>query len=202
MPPSNDQDVFYSRFNRIVTILVWVISALAALSLFLLPPGPHLYYLVPAAFIALFVWEFMWLPIVLVTDTAVTLRNPLRTVVIPWPALVHVDTKFALTLYTPSRKFAAFAAPAPGRSLIHGANTQVAEAVPFLNGQPRPGDLLSSESGEAAHLVRRRWDLLQQQDLIESGVAETTPIVVAWHWGHGTALALLGAASVIAILLA
>ena len=200
MPHTSDQDVFYSRFNRIVTVVVWVIAATLALSLFLLRPGPHLYYLVPGAFIALFVWEVMWLPQVLVSDTAVTLRNPLRTVVIPWTALVHVDTKFALTLYTPGRKFAAFAAPAPGRSLI--PNTRKTDPVPFLNGEHRPGDVLSSESGEAAHLVRRRWDLLKQRDLIESGVAETTPIVVAWHRGYGAALALLGAASVIAILLA
>ncbi|MCY7405302.1 MAG: PH domain-containing protein [Cryobacterium sp.] len=212
MPHSPDPDqsspssaapvVFFSRFNRIVAATFWMLCALSVLSLFLLPSGTQLYYLVGLAFIALFVWEVLWAPLVRVSDDAVTLANPLRTVVIPWAALINVDTKFALTLFTPGRKFAAFAAPAPGRNLIHASNNQIADPVPFMTGQPRPGDLLSSESGEAAHLVRSRWDRLLAANLIEAGVAEQTPILVRWHWGRGAILVFLGAASIAAVVLA
>ena len=202
MPVAADPNLFYSRFNRIIAAVFTGVAALSALSLFLLPTASNRWLVIPALFVMLFVWEVLWHPSLQVDDTAVTIRNPLRTIVVPWAALVHVDTKFALTLYTPGHKFAVYCAPAPGRSLTSAGRRKTTDPVPYLTGQPRPGDLPDSESGEAAQLVRARWDALQRSGRINGGLAAQTPVSVVWAWGRAGVLAAGAAASVLALLLA
>ncbi|TFC79378.1 PH domain-containing protein [Cryobacterium sp. TMS1-20-1] len=197
-----DPDVFYSRFNRVIAAIFAAGAALSALSLFLLPTASNRALVVPALFVMLFVWEVLWRPDLRVSDTAVTIRNPLRTIVVPWAALVHVDTKFALTLYTPGKKFAVFCAPAPGRSLTSAGRRKTTDPVPYVSGSPRPGDLPGSESGEAAQLVRSRWDALQKSGRVDGGLAAQTPVTVVWAWGRAGVLAAVAAASIVALLLA
>ena len=197
-----DPDVFYSRFNRVIAAIFAAVAALSALSLFLLPTASNRALVVPALFVMLFVWEVLWRPDLRVSDTAVTIRNPLRTIVVPWAALVHVDTKFALTLYTPGKKFAVFCAPAPGRSLTSAGRRKTTDPVPYVSGAPRPGDLPGSESGEAAQLVRSRWDALQKSGRVDGGLAAQTPVTVVWAWGRAGVLAAVAAASIVALLLA
>ncbi|TFD53135.1 PH domain-containing protein [Cryobacterium sp. Hh11] len=197
-----DPDVFYSRFNRVIAAIFAAVAALSALSLFLLPTASNRALVVPALFVMLFVWEVLWRPDLRVSDTAVTIRNPLRTIVVPWAALVHVDTKFALTLYTPGKKFAVFCAPAPGRSLTSAGRRKTTDPVPYVSGSPRPGDLPGSESGEAAQLVRSRWDALKKSGRVDGGLAARTPVTVVWAWGRAGVLAAVTAASIVALLLA
>jgi len=202
MPVAADPTVFYSRFNRIVAAAFAAVAALSALSLFLLPTASNRWLVVPALFVMVFVWEVLWRPSLRISDVAVTIFNPLRTIVVPWAALVHVDTKFALTLYTPGRKFAVYCAPAPGRSLTSAGRRKSTDPVPHVTGAPRPGDLPGSESGEAAHLVRARWDELQRSGRVDGGLAAETPVSVVWAWGRAGVLVAGAAASIIAILLA
>ena len=196
-----DPDVFYSRFNRIMAAVFGAVAALSALSVYLLPTASNRWLVVPALFVMLFVWEVLWRPDLRVSDEAVTIHNPLRTIVVPWAALVHVDTKFALTLYTPGRKFAVYCAPAPGRSLTSAGRRKTTDPVAYVAGSPRPGDLPGSESGEAAQLVRSRWDALQRSGRVDGGLATQTPVSVTWAWGRAGLLAAGGAASVVAVLL-
>ncbi|TFB65237.1 PH domain-containing protein [Cryobacterium sp. Hz9] len=202
MSVAADPNFFYSRFNRIIAAVFAGIAALSALSLFLLPTASNRWLVIPALFVMLFVWEVLWHPSLQVDDVGVTIRNPLRTIVVPWAALVHVDTKFALTLYTPGRKFAVHCAPAPGRSLTSAGRRKTTDPVPYLTGQPRPGDLPDSESGEAAQLVRSRWDALQRSGRVDGGLAAQTPVSVVWAWGRAGVLVAGAAASLVALLLA
>lgn len=208
MPPVSprERDVFYSRFNRALAIVLWLLSVLGVVSLFRVPPSAHLFYLVPCAFVALFGWEVLWHPQLRVDDDGVLLTNALRSVWVPWPALVHIDTKYALTLYTPGRRYAAWVAPAPGRGATFRASRAGGDiaprAVPLENGGARPGDLLGTDSGEAAQLVRDRWSRLRDAGLIEAGVADTTEVRVRWHVAADAGLVVLAAASVVAVLLA
>jgi hypothetical protein len=202
MPVAADPNLFYSRFNRIIAAVFTATAGVSALSLFLLPTASNRWLVIPAIFVMLFVWEVLWRPSLRVSDEAVTIRNPLRTIVVPWAALVHVDTKFALTLYTPGRKFAVYCAPAPGRSLTSAGRRKSADPVPYVIGAPRPGDLPSSDSGEAAHLVRARWDALQRSGRVNGGLAAQTPVSVVWAWGRAGVLTAGAAASVLALLLA
>ncbi|MCU1583360.1 MAG: hypothetical protein QOD27_2229 [Microbacteriaceae bacterium] len=215
------RDVIHSRFNRILAVVIWVISALLAAATLVNGTTVRLSDLAPAVLVALLAWEALWRPFVQVDDDGVTLGNVLRTITVPWAALVHVDTKFALTLYTPGRHYAAWAAPAPGR----GASNRAARAqgisrprAPMV-GQPmvdleagsssvlgdqgsRPGDLPGTESGDAAYLVRSRWTALRDAGRLEVGAADTTKVTVEWHLPTAIALVLLLAATIIAIAIA
>jgi hypothetical protein len=219
--PLEDRDRLYSRFNRILAIAIWVVGGLLIVGAVAGGATSRVFYLVPAAFIALLAWEALWQPYVLVDDDGVVLRNVLRTVRVPWDALVHVDTKYALTLFTPGHRYAAWAAPAPGR----GASARAAKAqgaprarLPMV-GQPmadleagsagvlgsegsRPGDLVGTESGDAAYLVRTHWTAAREQGRITIGAAETTKVAILWHLGVAITLIVLFLGSIPAILLA
>jgi len=128
----------------------------------------------------------------------------LRTVVIPWAALIDVDTKFSLTLRTPNGRFGVWAAPAPGRTGVamarraerrHGNQAQTAA----MGNRSRPGDLVTTESGEAAYLVRDRWNSLVEAGRIEAGQAESTAVLVRWHWVLDAALAGLLIATILVL---
>ena len=160
--------------------------------------------LAPLLLIAFLGWQLFWMPAVVVHDGGVTLENPFRSVLVPWAALVHVDTRFALTLVTADKSYVAWAAPAPG--IWGGRNAQPEDlrglpATTYGPGQSvRPGDLKTTDSGQAARLVRARW-----QDLVESGAlaagdaAAATTVKVTHRWAAGGAVVVLLAASYWAI---
>lgn len=187
-PAPEPRTVFVSRFNRVMAVALWVIvAALLAAGLVNGHDWHRWLGLVPAAFGALLGWTALWNPRVVVDDEGVEVVNVFHTVLVPWAALVHVDTRFALTLVTPARKVAAWAAPAPGRAGVavarrrnqrHGRADLTPSAGP---GERSAGDLLSTESGDAAYLVRERWDALRESGRIELGIADTVPVPVRVH---------------------
>lgn len=129
-------------------------------------------------------WWLFWYPAVVFTADAVTLRNPLATIRIPWSALITVDTKYALKLVTPSGAYTAWAAPAPGVWGTHAGKPEHVMNLPATSygpgGSVRPGDMKNTDSGYAAYEVRTRW-----QHLVESGRIDVdNPGVVhrRWNW--------------------
>lgn len=195
--------VFVSRFNRVLAIVIWVL-ALVLLLVTLVAGGPNRpLAIVPAAFVGLFAWTVLWRPYLRVDDTGVRVRNVLESVDIPWAALIHVDTRFALSLHTPRRQFSVWAAPAPGRTGTAMARRAErhgrVDAAPSVDGRVRPGDLVGSESGQAAYLVRDRWKQLLDSGAIESGIADTTPVRVRWHWFIDLSLVLLGITAIVSL---
>ncbi|MEO8908200.1 MAG: PH domain-containing protein [Microbacteriaceae bacterium] len=196
--------VFISRFNRVLAIVIWALTAVLMVTT-LITGGPgRALAIVPSAFFALFAWTALWRPYVRVADAGVRIRNVLRTIDVPWPALINVDTRYALTLYTPGHEYAAWAAPAPGRTGTNIArraeNNGRVEAAPSVNGQVRPGDLLASESGQAAQIVRDHWQKLRDSGAIEIGVAEETGVPTHWHWWTNAALVVLAGAGLYALI--
>lgn len=189
LPAQDAAIVFVSKFNRVLAVALWVIvAALLAAGLVNGSDWHRWLGLVPAAFGALLGWCALWHPSITVDDAGIEVVNVFHTVHIPWAALVHVDTRFALTLVTPSRKVSAWAAPAPGRAGVamarrneqrHGGSG----VVPLhADGGRQAGDLLHTESGDAAYIVRERWTELREAERFEVGVADTTPVPVRVHW--------------------
>ncbi|GAB3127852.1 PH domain-containing protein [Glaciibacter psychrotolerans] len=203
--PPVDRVCVTSRFNRVLALVVWALAALIVAGLAVATPDTWLVSVIPAAWVSVLAWVALWQPNICVDNDGVELRNVFQTVAVPWPALIHVDTKYALTLYTPGHSYSAWAAPAPGhmtsvRAARHDAHS-AGGTHPHSDGGMRPGDLLGTDSGQAAHVVRRRWAELQGRNAIEVGVAERTPVVVSVHWYTLTAVVLLSAGSLAVALL-
>lgn len=105
-------------------------------------------------------WVLLWRPSLAVGRQGVVVRNPLRTVTIPWPAVRSLDTRYALTFTTAARRWTSYAATAPGRGSVRKLATsevQVLGPVVDEDGTISAGDLPESDSGRAQLLVRRYW---------------------------------------------
>jgi hypothetical protein len=185
--PSTTHDVFVSRFNRGLAIALWLIVALLFVTTVLNDSTwqDRVLAVVPAAFGVLLGWVALWRPRLTIGDDGIEVVNVFHTVHVPWAALVHVDTRFALTLVTPGRRVSVWAAPAPGRAgvaLARRQNQRHGRTVPDLgDGNRRAGDLLSTASGDAAYLIRHRWEELRERDAIELGTADTVRVPVTLH---------------------
>lgn len=133
----------------------------------------------------LLAWTTVWRPRVLVGDDGVTLVNPLRTVDVPWAAIVTVETRFAFALRTPGGKHTAWAGPGPGRHQALSATAGELRAVPAnardSRGSVAIGDLPTAPSGIIAAHVRRTWEALAESGTLAIGEADTVPVAVAWH---------------------
>lgn len=152
---------------------------------------------------AVVAWMVFLRPQIEVTQDGVTLVNPVRTVRVPWAALVHVTTQYALTLHTPHAKYSAWAAPGPGRHVAGMSSAMDVRAVQRTAGAaPGLGDLPNAPSGVAAHEIRERWQELVEAGAIEAGIAEETPVAVTVAWGLlavvAGLLALAGATALLA----
>lgn len=185
--------VIHSRFNRIIAVVAWIVCA-ALVTTLLVDGGVALAWgYLAAALMVFLAWAALWRPAIVVRDGGVTLRNVSHSVDVPWKELVHVDTRYALTLHTPGQHFSAWAAPAPGalsgaRAARHPANRETRAASEAL----RPGDLMGTESGDAATIVREQWRARIDAGAIQAGMAGTVP--VRRHWDIpvlATTLALL-----------
>jgi hypothetical protein len=161
---------FRPTFGRVLTIVMALIALGALIGLVvagdlgtLLRSGWWLLLL------AALTWALYWMPVVEVLEHEVLVRNPLVTWHVSWPAIERIDTKWALTLYTSRRKIEAWAAPSSGRFTVFTLgpeDTRVSETA-RLAGSIRPGDTLSSESGAAANQIRRHWEQLRDDGLLD-----------------------------------
>lgn len=164
---------FRPAFGRVLTVVIAVIAAGALIGFIVAGDGVGLlrsgwWLLLMAAL----VWALYWTPEVAVREHAVIIRNPLSTWTVPWPAIQRIDTKWALTLYTERGRIEAWAAPASGRYTVFTLgpdDVKVSESA-RLAGSIRPGDTLSSESGAAANHIRRHWENLRDDGLLDAGV--------------------------------
>jgi len=203
---SPEREVFVSRFNRVLAVLIWAAAAALIIGLLFSVHDARLLYIVPCAMFAFIAWAMLWRPSLTVADDGLSVLNVTRTIHIPWEALINVDTKYALTLYTPGHKFPVWAAPAPGTTrTLRASRSETKGRV----GRPgvedslrRPGDLLATESGAAAEVVRRRWQQLQDSGAVDAGRADETPVGIRWHLASLAVLLVLFASTVAALLLA
>ncbi|HEX9225474.1 MAG TPA: PH domain-containing protein [Arthrobacter sp.] len=198
-PHAGTVEIFKARTNFWFAWLSWSVAALG-IAVTVITAGPAaLAGTVPLLLIAFLGWQLFWMPAVVVHERGVTLENPFRSVVVPWEALVHVDTRFALTLVTAHKSYAAWAAPAPG--IWGGRNAQPEDlrglpATSYGPGQSvRPGDLKTTDSGQAARIVRARWQDLVESGALAAGDAAGSAVKVTYRWAAAAAVVLLLAAS-------
>jgi hypothetical protein len=191
-------------FGKILVVLVWLICGAALSGLVLeFDPLRFVRYVALIALAAYAVWILFWSPSVTISPSGVVVRNLLRSFDVSWPAIQRVDTKYALTLFTPVRKIVAWSAPQPGRfEAIRTSKADIQflpESTYGVGGGIRPGDLPRSSSGLAALYVRRYWDQLRDAGHLDSGAVEGTGVTA--HWLRRET-AILGGLLVVAVLTA
>lgn len=191
--------VFRPRFGQGLTIGIVAIAVLmvivAAVSDGILT---LVMFIAPIALVCFSTFALFWAPNVTVSDGGVALRNVLRTVELPWPSITDIETRYALTLVTMFGRYTAWAAPAPGRhsALRTGFDTHALPPAVVASGSMRPGDDLSTDSGQAATIVRRRWEELQRAGHLDDARLETDRPRVRWH--VNTIAALVGLSAITA----
>lgn len=172
------RQTFRSTFTRVLCGIVWAIIAIVAIGLLVTPgatDAPAL-VVVGALGAAALVTGILWSPSVTVDDEAVQVDNIVLRYRVPWAALIHVDTRYALQLHTPGRRISATAAPAPGATgSLRAARAHRRSEDPSA-AQLRPGELPGTDSGRAAELVRARWYALRDAGRVEAGIAETVRV--------------------------
>lgn len=155
------------------------------------------------ALVGALVWAAYWRPSVEVSDAGVTLHNVLRSIELPWPSIQRIDTRYALTLVTAYGTYAAWAAPAPGRrrtkDVVEPELRGLPESTYGPAGSVRPGDLPGTPSGDAAAIVRLRWEALRDAGHLDQPRLERSRPVTRWDRVTVTVLAVLAAATVVGL---
>jgi hypothetical protein len=147
------------------------------------------------ALLTLACWATFWRPRVAVSDAGVELVNVSRTIFIPWPALLGIDTKWSLTLITAYGRFTAWSAAAPGARgallSLGGSREEHGPRGPQSEEIVRPGDLIDSPSGSAAALIDRRWDKMRAAGHLDEPRLERDRAQVTWHVATALAAGVL-----------
>lgn len=153
---------------------------------------------------AVLAWALFWRPRLVIQEHGVTVVNVFRTFFVPWPSILAVDTRFALTLHTVGGRVSVWAAPSPGRHRTLGLAGKdfegVGETARGAHGSLRPSDALSTSSGSLAQVIRRHWEDLRDAGAFAHG-ADPDAAVVTWHRATMAAVAALAAATLIGVLL-
>lgn len=173
--------VLRPRFGRFLAGAVMIVCGAAAVTLLVQSPVNGVAALPMLGLLAFIAWAAYWRPSVRIDDDAVTIENVFRTLRVPYGQIQRIDTRFALTLFTPERRIVAWAAPAPGRHKLMTIRRDQAEHLPessYVAGTVRPGDLTGSDSGVAAYIVRRRWEELRDAGTLD---AHTGAVEVRLH---------------------
>ena len=134
----------------------------------------------------------LWRPSVQISPEGIRADNPLTTHVVPWSAIQRIDTRWSVQLVTEEKTIALWAGVAPGRHLSFWATKDQGAHLPDSTYQGKlvgPGDLIGSESGEIAAIIRRYWEGQRHSATNQSVTSRTDP------W----ALGLLGVSVVAAV---
>ena len=204
--------------GKVLTVVIGLFAAVGLFSFIYRGEWRDALGFTPLAAAVVYVcWLLFWYPSVTVEPSGVQVRNPLRTFQVSWPAIVRIDTRYALTLFTKTtKKIVAWSAPSPSRYAgintvrpdLSGLNPNVGQKLVDADnygdmaptavdkpGTVKLGDTPRSESGLAALHVRRAWAALRDAGYLDSGVLEGTGVVVRWNavaLGVGGILIVLG----------
>jgi hypothetical protein len=196
---------FRPLFGRVLAVIVCVMALLGIAGFFITGDlGGAARYAWPILLVGVLAWALYLRPELVIEEHGVTVVNVFRTYFVPWPAIQHIETRFAVMLHTTDGKVSVWASPAPGR---HGATrvtrsdfTGISGSAYGKAGSLRPGDALSTESGAAAHILRLHWEKLRDAGMFEHGV-EPGSVRVTWHTATIAAMIALLVASLVGLLL-
>lgn len=181
----------HSRVNRGLAVAAWALLAVVGgLIAMQAEPRGAIAVAIVVVWLAYAAFAVLWAPALEVHDRGAEIRNPIRTIRVSWDALIHVDTKYSLTLHTPGARWPVWCAPQASALVARRKARRIRDDRDArdprnpLDAGMRIGDLPGTESGDAAALVRARWDARDRT----GADAETIPVPVRVHWARIAAL--------------
>ncbi|CAN5322413.1 hypothetical protein BH11ACT5_BH11ACT5_13310 [soil metagenome] len=169
-----------------LTVVIWGVVAVGLVSLAVAGDVESLRRFGPS-FVALAVltWLMFWWPSVTLSAESVTVRNPLRTTVVPWAAIERIETRFGLRIeLRPAGIVAAWAAPAGSRRagaklLRRAVDTSATGASESLVREAR----LQGE-GEAPTAIRQELARRERTGVASTGSTDISrrfniPVIIA-----------------------
>jgi hypothetical protein len=193
---------FRPLFGRVLSVVIAVIAALGLSGFVLVGDWTGLLrFAAPVLLVVVLVFGLYWFPRVDVAEHEITVVNVFSTVHVPWPAIERIDTKWALTLFTPLGRVTSWALPAPNRYTAElGSRADARLAARDGETAIRPGDLPSSPSGAVAYVIRTHWQELRDDGKLALGV-EPSAMRRDIHWPLIAALAALAVLTAVTLLL-
>jgi hypothetical protein len=177
-------------FGRVLTVAVAVICVIGVVGLVVLGDWANLGTTIwPLLFFAVLVFALFWRPLISLDERGLTVVNVFRTVFLPWAALERIDTRYTLTLFTPTRKVPVWAAPGPSAR----RSTETDRGVASDRGAAGPASL------RIADAVTERWDALREAGALTESDGEAG-VTVRTHWITIAVLVALLVASVVSVL--
>jgi hypothetical protein len=169
-------------FGRVLAVIVAVICVMGVVGLAVLGDWANLATTIwPLIFFGVLVFALFWRPIISIDERGLTVVNIFRTVFLPWAALERIDTRYTLTLFTPTRKVPVWAAPGPSARRTNAA---------------APGDAGSPARIRIADVVMERWSAIREAGAITETDREAG-VTMRSHWVTIAVLVALLVASVL-----
>jgi hypothetical protein len=151
---------FASRGSRTLAATVWVVLGFGWWGAWPMDgPSLQLATLITVSVVTATI-PVLWRPSLIISPHGIHVDNPLATHVLPWSAIQRIDTRFTVQLVTEGKTIALWAGVAPGRHRSFWATKDQGAHLPDSTYQGKligPGDLIGSESGEIAAIIRRYW---------------------------------------------
>jgi hypothetical protein len=198
------QDFKYRPVAAIVSgsIVVLVDGMIAGLDFYVNGLASFLGSLPLYLLIAWVVFVFLFKPSVKVTKESISITNPFRWIQISIQDIEDLDTRRGLVLKTKAGDFAVAVGVAPGRYTVARANNSDFKWAGHDGGKAQgvvsPGDILDSDSGAVAFVVRQ-----QIRNIAEGKSGQFVyerPVVKTDYWSVMAGIAL-GVATLVQIVL-
>lgn len=190
--------------SRILAGATVVVCAAGVVSLAGQDAPTALRWVWPILLVAVLAWALFWRPSLRIEEHGITVINVFQTHFVPWPAIERLDTRFSLTLYSTGRKIPIWVSPAPGRHRALGLSrtdfSGVGESARGEHGSLRPGDAVSTPSGNLAQVIRAHWEQLRDAGMFDRGI-DPEAATVTWHRVTIAVIAALALATVVGVLI-
>ena len=136
----------------------------------------------PLLFVSL-VWILFDRPYIIVDDGGVEIANVIRTLRVPWPAVIEVDHRWGLRLVTKLGTFSAWSVPPPARPAYRWRFS--ARSSGTRSDREHPGGSKTAaavdSASPAAQLVLERWQTLRAAGYLDNPRLESDRPLRWWN---------------------
>lgn len=169
--------MFVSRFNRGIAAVLVLLSIAITIGQGQSSWQLAVSGLVATSWVLWFAVTVLWLPSLRVTAEGAQVRNPFRSYLIPFAAIVQLDTQYSFRIRTAKQLISVWVAPSPGAI----GSSRARQQARGRTGVEIPiSQVEGTESGNAFQAVNRRWRRLVEDDALDR---HHTTVQQSWNLG-------------------